>query len=148
MRSIAPVVQAGQADLVTVLGDFSLGQHALTVNFLNDAYDGTPATDRNLYVDRITVDAHQGGSVTLKLRLGTSDVDAQSLGKLAVNNGQSIWIRLLKPVLALCVFTAVIIVLWLVLPRMFRVVRRAFEVLRGKWRTVMQRKPMVQQLCP
>ena len=51
-------------------------------------------------VDRITVDAHQGGSVTLKLRLGTSDVDAQSLGKLAVNNGQSIWIRLLKPVLA------------------------------------------------
>jgi hypothetical protein len=48
-------------------------------------------------VDKITVDAHQGGSVTIKLRVGTSDVDAERLGKLAVNNGQSIWIKLLKP---------------------------------------------------
>ncbi len=57
-------------------------------------------------------------------------------------------VMLMKPVLALCVFTAVIIVLWLVLPRMFRVVRRSFEIVRGKWREVMQRKPMVQPLCP
>ena len=57
-------------------------------------------------------------------------------------------IMVMKPVLALCIFTAVIIVLWLVLPRMFRVVRRSFEILRGKWREVMQRKPMVHPLCP
>lgn len=48
-------------------------------------------------VDKVTVDAHQGGSVTIKMRVGTSDVDAERLGKLAVNNGQSIWIKLLKP---------------------------------------------------
>lgn len=48
-------------------------------------------------------------------------------------------VMLLKPVLALCVFTAVIIVLWLVLPRMFRVIRRSFEIVRGKWRAVMGR---------
>jgi len=57
-------------------------------------------------------------------------------------------VMLMKPVLALCVFTAVIIVLWLVLPRMFQVIRRSFEILRGRWRAVMPRKPMVQPLCP
>ena len=31
-------------------GDFGLGQHTGTVTFLNDAYSGSPATDRNLCV--------------------------------------------------------------------------------------------------
>ncbi len=55
-------------------------------------------------------------------------------------------LMVMKPVLALCVFTAVIIVLWLVLPRMFRVIRRSFEMVRGKWRAVVGRKPMEQRL--
>ncbi len=43
-----------QDDLVTVRGDFATGPHKLTVKFLNDAYDGSAAADRNLYVDGIT----------------------------------------------------------------------------------------------
>jgi uncharacterized protein (TIGR01370 family) len=35
-------------------GDFGSGQHAVSVNFLNDAWAGTPSTDRNLYVNAIT----------------------------------------------------------------------------------------------
>jgi hypothetical protein len=35
-------------------GDFGAGQHAVAVNFLNDAYAGTPSTDRNLYVNGIS----------------------------------------------------------------------------------------------
>ena len=42
---------AGQSDTVNVLGDFAPGGHTVTVNFLNDAWAGTAATDRNLYVD-------------------------------------------------------------------------------------------------
>jgi len=42
---------SGQADTISVLGAWSTGTHKATINFLNDEYAGTPATDRNLYVD-------------------------------------------------------------------------------------------------
>jgi len=42
---------AGQTDLVTVKGDWGNGPHQVSVNFLNDAWGGTPETDRNLYVE-------------------------------------------------------------------------------------------------
>ncbi len=48
-------------------------------------------------------------------------------------------LMLLKPVLALCIFSAALIILWLILPRIFRVVRRSFEIVRNKWRAVFQR---------
>jgi len=50
---------AGMTQDVVVSG-LSTGSHQVAVTFLNDAYGGTPATDRNLYVDGID----QGG-VTL-----------------------------------------------------------------------------------
>lgn len=56
-------------------------------------------------------------------------------------------VMVMKPVLALCVFTAAIIVLWLVLPRMFRVVRRTFEMLRSKLRAVFAGRRVEQRLC-
>jgi Glycosyl hydrolases family 16/Ca-dependent carbohydrate-binding module xylan-binding len=42
---------SGQVDTLTVLGDWAAGQHTVTVTFLNDAWAGTPAPDRNLYLD-------------------------------------------------------------------------------------------------
>ena len=45
---------AGQEQSVTLNGDFGPGTHYVAVNFLNDAWGGTPSTDRNLYVDSIT----------------------------------------------------------------------------------------------
>ncbi|MDO9709699.1 carbohydrate-binding domain-containing protein [Paracraurococcus lichenis] len=58
---------AGQDDTITVHGDFGIGAHTVTVNFLNDAFGGTAATDRNLYVDGITLNgkAVAGGNATL-----------------------------------------------------------------------------------
>jgi hypothetical protein len=44
----------GAADTVTLHGDWGPGSHAVTVNFLNDAWGGTSATDRNLYVEGIS----------------------------------------------------------------------------------------------
>ena len=38
----------------TFKGDFGTGAHAVAVNFLNDAWGGTAATDRNLYVNGVT----------------------------------------------------------------------------------------------
>ena len=47
---------AGQEQEFVLQGDFGTGAHVVTVQFLNDAYAGSPSTDRNLYVDSITFD--------------------------------------------------------------------------------------------
>ncbi|MGY4622405.1 carbohydrate-binding domain-containing protein [Bradyrhizobium sp. USDA 4486] len=45
---------AGQDELIAVQGDWAPGDHTVLVHFLNDRWDGTPQTDRNLYVDQAT----------------------------------------------------------------------------------------------
>jgi hypothetical protein len=47
---------AGQTQAFDVKGTFGAGQHTVTVDFLNDAWGGTAATDRNLYVTAATFD--------------------------------------------------------------------------------------------
>ena len=47
---------SGNVDVVNVLGDWAEGPHTVTVNFLNDAWGGTDATDRNLYLNGATYD--------------------------------------------------------------------------------------------
>lgn len=44
---------SGMSDTVTVKGDWAAGKHLVGVQFLNDAYGGSAATDCNLYVDGI-----------------------------------------------------------------------------------------------
>ena len=46
----------GKSAQLLVRGDWTTGDHAVTVNYLNDAYAGTAATDRNLYVDGASYD--------------------------------------------------------------------------------------------
>lgn len=48
-------------------------------------------------VDKFGVDAKQGGSVVLSFRVGTSDIDADRFGKLAMHNGDEIAITLKAP---------------------------------------------------
>jgi hypothetical protein len=63
--------------------------------------DGIDAADPMVFgsskIDKFVVEAKQGGSIVLGLRVGTSDVDAEKLGKLAMHNGQSIWVTLKAP---------------------------------------------------
>ncbi len=68
---------AGQSDTLTVNGDWAAGDHTVSVTFLNDAYDGTPATDRNLYLDSATYNGASvsGGHLTL-LSAGTQSFTA------------------------------------------------------------------------
>jgi Ca-dependent carbohydrate-binding module xylan-binding len=59
---------AGQTQTFNVLGTFAAGSHTATVNFLNDAYGGSPSTDRNLYVDGATIDGSVVSGATLSER--------------------------------------------------------------------------------
>jgi hypothetical protein len=56
----------GQVQDFLIEGSFGPGQHTATVTFLNDAYGGTSATDRNLYITGATLDgqAISGSSLT------------------------------------------------------------------------------------
>ena len=45
---------AKQSDILTLKGDWTAGAHKVEVKFVNDAYGGSAATDRNLYVDAAT----------------------------------------------------------------------------------------------
>lgn len=65
---------------------------------VDDGIDDTvPMTFGGVKVDKFSVEAKQGGTIVLRFRAGTSDVDADKLGKLAMHNGQSIWITLTAP---------------------------------------------------
>jgi hypothetical protein len=82
----------------------SFEKHMLTTSHdgwalaVDDGIDGTaPMVFGGCKVDKFTVDPKQGGSIVLRFRVGTSDVDADKLGKLAMHNGQSIWITLTAP---------------------------------------------------
>ena len=48
--TVTALKNAGQSETFTFKGTFGSGAHDLAVSFLNDAYGGTPDTDRNLYV--------------------------------------------------------------------------------------------------
>ena len=58
---------AGQTQSLTVLGSFGAGTHSVALDFLNDAYAGTPTTDRNLYVAGASYDGVAATNATLAL---------------------------------------------------------------------------------
>ncbi len=60
---------AGQTQTFNVLGTFAAGSHTATVNFLNDGYGGSPATDRNLYVTGATIDNSVVSGATISERV-------------------------------------------------------------------------------
>lgn len=52
----AKALQAsGLSDSLVVRGNWGPGEHRVTVSFINDKWDGTAGTDRNLYVDGLSV---------------------------------------------------------------------------------------------
>jgi hypothetical protein len=60
----------GASQAFAFKGDFGSGQHALVVNFLNDAWGGAPATDRNLYVNAITYNGTNTNQSTTLMNQG------------------------------------------------------------------------------
>ena len=62
---------AGQSQFVQVKGDFTHGPRQLGVEFLNDYWEGTDATDRNLYVDSVVVNGADTRQSATMLSNGT-----------------------------------------------------------------------------
>ena len=61
---------SGNSQTFAFAGDFGSGQHTVSVDFLNDAYAGTPSTDRNLYVNDIVYNGIDTGQSAALMSTG------------------------------------------------------------------------------
>lgn len=82
----------------------SFDRHTLPVKYegwtlqIDDGFDETkPMSFGSCKVDKMSVEAKQGGSVVLRMRVGTSDLDAARSGFLGMHVGQPVWITLMAP---------------------------------------------------
>ena len=88
-----PVLRCNSFDTVALTTAHE-GWRLVVDDGINEAQ---PMVFGGVKIDKFKVDAKQGGSIILRLRAGTSDVDADRLGTISMRNGHSIWIKLLKP---------------------------------------------------
>jgi hypothetical protein len=70
VQTTTAIRSAGQSQTFDVEGTFAAGQHTVTLDFLNDAYAGTPQTDRNLYLNEASIDGTPIYGSTLSLLSG------------------------------------------------------------------------------
>ena len=94
----------GFADALTVLRCNSIERVLLPTKHegwtlqVDDGIDETkPKTFGSCKVDKISVEPMQGGNIVMRMRIGTSDLDAERSGMLGMHVGQSIWIMLTAP---------------------------------------------------
>jgi hypothetical protein len=73
---------AGQTQDITLTGSFGSGAHDIAVKFIDDAYGGSTATDRNLYVHQISYDGQVQAGSTAADSKGVADL--MSSGSTAV----------------------------------------------------------------
>lgn len=72
-QDVVALHNSGQWNDFTFAGNFGTGSHKVGVVFGNDAWGGTAATDRNLYVNGIDVNGtHYGSGVTALMSNGTA----------------------------------------------------------------------------
>ena len=58
VNTVTALHSTGATESFTFKGDWSSGSHNISVDFLNDAYGGSPAQDRNLYVNAAGFNGH------------------------------------------------------------------------------------------
>ncbi len=91
VQTVTALHGTGAGQFFDIEGSFSAGLHQVAVDFLNDAYAGTPATDRNLYVDGVTIDTrpvsatlaeYSGGAQSFSFDgpVGTGPIPATAIG--------------------------------------------------------------------
>ena len=69
-QSVTALHGKGQGEAFTFKGDWS-GAHRFGVTFTNDAWGGSAATDRNLYVDKVVLDGTQVEGAAALYKNGT-----------------------------------------------------------------------------
>ena len=88
---------SGNTQADTLTGTFGIGSHSVAVSFINDAYGGTPTTDRNLYVQSVGIDGSMStNSLAILLSNGTATFNVQASSpapktSLVLGLGEDTW---------------------------------------------------------
>lgn len=72
--AVTAIHRLGQTQDFIFHRSFGAGPHDLAVTFLNDAWEGTPSTDRNLYVDSVTLNGTQYATAAALFSNGTTHI--------------------------------------------------------------------------
>jgi hypothetical protein len=73
-QDVTALHSAGAWEDLSFAGTFGTATHTIGIQFTNDAYGGTPSTDRNLYVNGIDVNGtHYGSGITALMSNGTAN---------------------------------------------------------------------------
>lgn len=94
MEPVLPLRRDNVIDSIALKGE--LNGWTMVIDFGID--DDTAITLGSCKVDGFRVTPHEGGSVDLAMRIGTSDIDETKAGRLAMLNRHDIVFRLLAPV--------------------------------------------------
>jgi len=81
----------GKSQAVTLTGQWGPGAHDVGVQFINDAYGGTAATDRNLYVNGVTLDGQASATPTATLYSNGTAHFATSASPLVLQLSEDAW---------------------------------------------------------
>lgn len=93
IEQVTPVLRCNSIERVTLPTKYE----GWTLRVDGSIDEGDPMSFGGVKVDKLSVEPKQGGSIVLRLRVGTSDVDAERLGWLGMHNGEDIWITLTPP---------------------------------------------------
>lgn len=90
---VLPVLQCNSIDRVLLPT-----KHEGWTLSVDDGIDDTkPMNFGGCKIDKLSIEPKQGGSIVLRLRVGTSDLDAARSGMLGMHVGQPIWVTLVAP---------------------------------------------------
>jgi hypothetical protein len=67
VRTATALHASGASQDVSITGGWGAGPHSVAIAFINDAYGGTSATDRNLYVDQVSYDGRMAAGAPVAL---------------------------------------------------------------------------------
>lgn len=91
---------SGDADVFTLTGGWSAGAHTVQIQFINDGYGGSSATDRNLYVNSVAFNGTTASGTTSAMYSnatssftvgGSTATTASPADNLALNLSEDAW---------------------------------------------------------
>lgn len=93
VRESTPVLRTNSAERV-LLGNKHEGW---TLEIDATGNENEPMKFGGVKLSKFSVEPKQGGSVVLRMQVGTSDIDTERFGWLGMHHGESIWLRLISP---------------------------------------------------
>lgn len=96
VEQVLPVLRCNAIDRVLL----PTKHEGWTLNVDTDIDENRPMSFGGCKLDGFSVEPKQGGSILLRFKVGTSDIDAERSGMLMMQNGEPIWITLLAPKVA------------------------------------------------